>query len=310
MLHPNSASTNGANGANNTNGLAPADPGLTRHSKRKATETPEGNERLSKRLSLLNLESSGTKLYVPVESSSSRESQAVQAPPTVALQDAPIMPPTIPEESAQSDISMSPVTSAPPSPPLIPTSTPTSRSPLSTVRNFDGAGPDDDMRVDDTKYKVYIYNIDDELADDERSVSDTDTPAGEDDVDGSGKLVLLPDIDKHLRQAARTAALTSSSTKQKLAIPRPILPNKDGELAGMQLVLYNDPSSLSVPRESDNVRKAILDARARIRERQQEDQKEQAREQQPELDASMSSTPADTPRPVEGDNDSDAMDID
>lgn len=226
------------------------------------------------------------------------------------LQDAPVVPPTIAEEPVLSDVSMSPVTSAPPSPPLIPTTTPTSRSPLSTVRNFDGAAADDDMRVDDTKYKVYIYNIDDELADDERSASDTDTPAGEDDVDGSGKLVLLPDIDKHLRQAARTAALTSSSAKQKLAIPRPILPNKDGELAGMQLVLYNDPSSLSVPQERDSVRKAILDARARIRERQQEDKEEEALEQQPEMDASMASTPADTPRPADGGNDSDAMDID
>lgn len=171
------------------------------------------------------------------------------------------------------------------------------------------------MRVDDTKYKVYIYNIDDELADDELSASpDTDTAAGFDDTDGgSGKLVLLPDIDKHLRLAARTAALTSgpagSPTNGTLAIPRPILPNEDGELAGMQLVLYNDPSSLSVPRESDSVRKAILDARARIRERQQ-DKSEQPPEQPPETDASMASSPADTPRPVEAENDSDAMDID
>ncbi|ERT02171.1 hypothetical protein HMPREF1624_00469 [Sporothrix schenckii ATCC 58251] len=305
MLHPNS---NGTRRNNTTNGSAPVDAGLARHGKRKAVETPESNERLSKRLSLLNLEASGPKLYVPVESS--RETPAVQPPPVAAPQDAPNVPPSIPEEVALTNASMSPVHSAPPSPPLSQSSSARQRSQRSSVRSFNGVGADDDMRVDDTKYKVYIYNIDDELADDERSASDTDTAAGEDDVDGDGKLVLLPDIDKHLRLAARTAALSGSSTKGKLAIPRPILPNKDGELAGMQLVLYNDPSSLSVPRESDSVRKAILDARARIRERQQEDKAEQELALQPETDASMASTPADTPRPFEADGDSDAMDID
>lgn len=101
------------------------------------------------------------------------------------------------------------------------------------------------MQLDDTKHKVYIYNLDDELSSDNES-------------DGEGKLVFLPDIEKHLR-----------ANRLPLPIPKPILPNKDGELAGMQLVLYSDgPSSISVPEEQDSVRKAIIEARARLREKQ------------------------------------------
>lgn len=108
------------------------------------------------------------------------------------------------------------------------------------------------MHLDDTSHKVYIYNLDDELTSESESEPE--------DRDREGKLVFLPDIEKHLR-ANRLPLL-----------PRPILPNKDGELAGMQLVLYSDgPSSLSVPEEQDGVRKAILEARARVRQRQAEE---------------------------------------
>lgn len=102
---------------------------------------------------------------------------------------------------------------------------------------------DDMMRLDDTKHKVYIYDIDDELT------SEDDDDNQSDD----GKLVFLPDIEKHLR-ANR--------------IPPHILANSDGELAGMQMVLYSDPKSLSVPEDKDSVRKAIIDARQRLRDRQ------------------------------------------
>lgn len=95
------------------------------------------------------------------------------------------------------------------------------------------------MQLDDTKHKVYIYNIDDELSSD----SDSD----------DARLVFLPDIEKHLR-ANR--------------IPPSILANKDGEIAGMQIVLYSDPKSLSVPESKDSVRKAIIESRHRTRELQ------------------------------------------
>lgn len=109
------------------------------------------------------------------------------------------------------------------------------------------------MQLDNTKHKVYIYNLDDELSSSEN----------ESDADDAGRLVFLPDIEKHLR-ANRYPPL-----QNPIPIPKPILPNKDGELAGMQLVLYSDgPSSISVPQEQDSVRKAIIEARARLREKQ------------------------------------------
>jgi hypothetical protein len=97
------------------------------------------------------------------------------------------------------------------------------------------------MQVDDSKHKVYIYDLDAELSESE---SDDD------------KLVFLPDIEKHLRESR---------------IPPSVLANSEGELAGnKQLVLYNVPSSLSVPEAQDGVRKAIIEARARVRAKQEQ----------------------------------------
>lgn len=103
------------------------------------------------------------------------------------------------------------------------------------------------MHLDDTKHKVYIYNLDDELSDSE---SESASPL-------QGRLVFLPDIEKHLRA-------------NRIPVPRPILPNRDGQLAGMQMVLYqpDGPKSISVPEEQDSVRRAIVAARARVREKQ------------------------------------------
>jgi hypothetical protein len=101
---------------------------------------------------------------------------------------------------------------------------------------------DDTMRLDDTKHKVYIYDLDAELSDSESD---------------DGRLVFLPDIEKHLRETR---------------IPPSILANSEGELAGQsqQLILYNIPSSLTVPEEKDSVRKAIIETRARARAKQAE----------------------------------------
>ncbi|KAI4716434.1 hypothetical protein E4T48_07366 [Aureobasidium sp. EXF-10727] len=90
------------------------------------------------------------------------------------------------------------------------------------------------MQLDGTKDRVYIHNLDDELADIE---SDEE------------KLIFLPDIEKKLN-----------------AIPRHILLGEKKE-SHQELVLYNLPPSLSVPVEQDNVRKAILEARERAKEK-------------------------------------------
>jgi len=154
---------------------------------RKRKAESQDNERLSKRLSLLNLERNGQKLYVPVEQ-----------PSTIS-----------PKKSKLAT------------------------KPLN----------DDLMQVDDTKHKLYIYDIDAELSDSESS--------------DDGKLVFLPDIEKHLRESR---------------IPTSILATGEGELAGNnQLVLYNVPSSLSIPEEQDSVRKAIIETRARARAKQDKD---------------------------------------
>ncbi|KAK0118113.1 hypothetical protein ONS95_012419 [Cadophora gregata] len=162
---------------------------------RKRKAESQDNERLHKRLSLLNLERNGEKLYVPVEHPA-------------------------------------PNTTKPKSPAQRPTR------------------DDDMMQLDDTKHKVYIYDLDAELSDSESS--------------DDGKLVFLPDIQKHLLETR---------------IPPMVLANSDGELAGNnQLVLYNIPSSLTVPEEQDSVRKAIIETRARARAAQEQRQNEEARQ--------------------------------
>jgi hypothetical protein len=93
------------------------------------------------------------------------------------------------------------------------------------------------MQVEDSKHKVYIYDLDKELAEEE---SDEDRP------------IFLPDIEKHLNK-----------------IPKHILIGDEARaIANMQMVLYNVPSSLTVPQEQDNVRRAILESRQRTRDRQ------------------------------------------
>ncbi|CAG9989944.1 unnamed protein product [Clonostachys byssicola] len=166
---------------------------------RKRKAQSQDNERLSKRLSLLNLEQNGSKLYVPVENPTAADSSGH---PAAQLQPRP-------EALAQPR----------------------------------GNPDQDSMQLDDSKYKVYIYNIDDELSSDESDAED-------------GKLIFLPDIEKHLKQNR---------------IPPHILANSDGELAGMQMVLYRDPQSLTLPKEQDSVRKAILETRHRLREKQRQE---------------------------------------
>lgn len=135
------------------------------------------------------------------------------------------------------------------------------------------------MQLDDSKHKVYIYNIDDELSSEDETTHDND-----------GRLVFLPDIEKHL-QARR--------------IPPPILPNSDGELAGMQMVLYSDPKSISVSEDKDGVRRAIIESRHRLREKQKQEREGTTPSSAPPL--GVGNVPAADMGDVGGD---DAMDID
>jgi hypothetical protein len=95
----------------------------------------------------------------------------------------------------------------------------------------------DGMQVEDTPHRVYISDLSAELSDIE---SDEEKP------------IFLSDIEKHLSRIPKHVLLGPE--------PKPTEHN--------QVVLYNVPASLSVPEERDNVRKAIVEARQRIRERQ------------------------------------------
>jgi hypothetical protein len=93
------------------------------------------------------------------------------------------------------------------------------------------------MQVEDTPNRVYIHDLAAELSDLE---SDEENP------------IFLSDIEKHI-------------AKIPLHVLRGPAPSPTADNA---LVLYNVPSSLSVPEEKDSVRKAIAEARERVRERQ------------------------------------------
>ncbi len=94
---------------------------------------------------------------------------------------------------------------------------------------------DDSMQLDDTKDKVYIHNLDEQIA----------------EIDSEEGMVFLPDIEKKLGK-----------------IPHYLLTGDLRPTAENQIVLYGVPTSISVPEEQDNVRKAIRESRARAREKQ------------------------------------------
>ncbi|PNY28596.1 Uncharacterized protein TCAP_01486 [Tolypocladium capitatum] len=197
---------------------------------RKRKAEPHDNERLSKRLGLLNLEPHGSKLH------SLRVGTPAPSPdPTGPIQ--PSNPSNLPRDDSMQ------------------------------------------MQLDDSKHKVYVYNIDDELSSDSE---------GEE-----GSLVFPPYIDKHLKENR---------------IPPHILANSEGELAGMQMVLYSDPKSLTVPEGRDSVRKAIIEARHRVRERQRRERDGTApRDNTSTTTSKMSQTQVMEPQ---DDDDGDVMDMD
>lgn len=97
--------------------------------------------------------------------------------------------------------------------------------------NSNFAEPGDAMMLDDTKTTTYIYNLDQELAEADAS------------EDG---LVFLPAL-----------------TAKMISVPKSVLSPSNS--SGKELVLYAEPSSLTVSREQDCVRKAIIESRTRAR---------------------------------------------
>lgn len=94
------------------------------------------------------------------------------------------------------------------------------------------------MQVEDTKDKVYIFNLNKELAEVE---SGEDTP------------VFIPDIEKHI-----------------MKLPKSLLIGDDVKAAASkQMILYRPPPSFTVQVDKDSVRKAIIESRRRGQEKQQ-----------------------------------------
>ncbi|KAI5366428.1 hypothetical protein Slin15195_G079480 [Septoria linicola] len=110
------------------------------------------------------------------------------------------------------------------------------------------ASSDELMQVDETRDRVYIHDLDAELADIE---SDDE------------KLIFLPDIEKHFSK-----------------IPKHVLTGRSEDVEGQELVLYNVPKSLTVDEGHDAVRKAILEARQRAREKAAEEARQQDMDRQ------------------------------
>jgi len=88
------------------------------------------------------------------------------------------------------------------------------------------------MLLDDTKDTVYIHDIDRELAE---SQAQQDT------------ISILPGVAEAL-----------------LPIPKTLIAKTKSQ--SNELVLYQEPQSLSIPEEQDNVRRAIAETRARARQ--------------------------------------------
>lgn len=104
------------------------------------------------------------------------------------------------------------------------------RTPTPTPPALDG------MQIDDTRNRVYIADIDAELAE---SSSDEE------------RLIFIPDIEKRLNRLPPQFYQSAATQNQG---PR-------------ELVLYSDPKSLSVDEGHDSVRKAVVEARHRAREK-------------------------------------------
>jgi hypothetical protein len=137
---------------------------------------------------------------------------------------------------------------------------------------------DDSMEVDnDNSNVVFVHNLDDELSSDE-------------DEDAKG-IVFLPDIEKKLTRVPYDIARGSSGGGEMRQ------PQKAG--TSTALVLYTVPTSLTVSAEQDDVKRAIIEARERIRKKQAEEARANVNRNSEVIDGGV----------FESERDPDAMDI-
>jgi hypothetical protein len=98
------------------------------------------------------------------------------------------------------------------------------------------------MLLDDTKTRIFIPDLDSEIAEIE----------AQEQRDKEGKIEFLPDIERKLNRLSKR-----------------VLRDQDDLVADEtnQLILYRVPTALSIPAEQDSVRRAIIESRARAREK-------------------------------------------
>lgn len=149
---------------------------------------------------------------------------------------------------------------------------------LDGASRHDVAANDDMMPVDDTANRIWVNDLNAEIAEIEAA-------------------------------EAQERLLLSEAGKEYSKIPEHLLrknPNAftDSAAANMQVILYRDPISISVPEEEDAVRKTITEARQRMRERQAEERERK--------DVSVAAHPVESMHPSHrySDPDEDSMELD
>ncbi|KAL1960745.1 hypothetical protein VTO42DRAFT_6575 [Malbranchea cinnamomea] len=100
-------------------------------------------------------------------------------------------------------------------------------------------GDGDAMNIDDTKTRIYIHDLEGELAEIEA-----------DEQNHKQTIEFIPEIERKIN-----------------GLPKRLLRDRDESTPdeNNQLVLYRVPSALSIPEEQDSVRRAIAEARQRAR---------------------------------------------
>lgn len=195
---------------------------------------------------------------------------STQAPPEPAashVQPAAPVPEVTPEYVGDSLPEPSPFAAETLAPP-VPMQTETPAAP--PAPQADGG---DMMRLDDTTYKVYIYDLDAELASEDESSSPRAASPEPSAAEGERIHLLQPDLAAQIRQKQQDLPRKLASSTAPTSIPKPVPPAPDGSLGGvnvrdMQLVLYDAHAGGgdgSKGPESEGVRRLLIEARERAR---------------------------------------------
>ncbi|EXJ57063.1 hypothetical protein A1O7_07407 [Cladophialophora yegresii CBS 114405] len=263
------------------------------HSKRKAEEDFESQSHISSHFKKLRLNQNQNQNHVNQPTHATAHSQTYTPQHSYPTPAVPSLPsstyslhhaqPTSPTVSfrphiANTDARPALAVAPPPEPPALdrdihthdfafPPSAPhATRSPAIETIKPPTLADTDFMTIDETPHRVIIHDLSSEIAQIEAEEA------------AHNATLFLPDIDKkvstlphHLLQQGQNHD-RHGSLGMGMDLGQPPTENLN-----TALVLYRDPSSISVPEEEDVVRKAIIEARRRAREKAAEEQRERER---------------------------------